>query len=90
MADDFVDPVDGVQPGHAIEGREAQGSRIPEHHASVTGLVIAVHRRSGHHEGDHVLDTSVGGHEYTDVVVRVDSGDLDDLVGKRVVVNFRP
>ena len=90
MVDDFVDPVDGIRPGHAIEGREAQGKRAPSHHGSVTGQVIAVHRRSGHHDGEHVLDTSVGGKEYVDLVVRVDSGQVDDLVGKRVVVSFRP
>lgn len=86
-----MDPVDNVKPGHAIEGREARGGSSPlSHHGSVSGQVVAMHRRTGHREGEHVLDTSVGGQEYVDIVIRVDSGELEDLVGKRVVVNFRP
>ncbi len=90
MVDDFVEPVDGVKPGHAIEGRGSRPTQVPGHHASLTGRVVAVHRRSDRHDGEHVLDTSVGAQEYTDVVVRIESGDLVDLVGKQVVLNYRP
>lgn len=90
MADDSVEPVDGVKPGHAIEGGGSRLTHVPGHHASLTGRVIAVHRRSDRHDGDHVLDTSVGGREYTDVVVRIESGDFEDMVGKQVVLNYRP
>ncbi|MCH8204861.1 MAG: hypothetical protein IID09_06825 [Candidatus Hydrogenedentes bacterium] len=90
MVDDFVDPVDGVSPSHAIEGRETRARHVPAQPASLTGRVIAVHRRSGHHDGEHVLDTSVGAQEYTDVVIRIESQDFEDMVGKQVVLNYRP
>ena len=90
MVDDYVDPVDGVQPGHPIEGRPMRRPHVPEHHRSVTGQVIAVNRRTGRHNGEHVLDTSVGAQEFTEVVVRLDSEEGEELVGKRVVVSFRP
>lgn len=90
MVDDFVDPVDGVKPSHAIEGRETRTHHVPAQPASLTGRIIAVHRRSGHHDGEHVLDTSIGAQEYTDVVVRIESGDFEDMVGKQVVMNYRP
>lgn len=90
MVDDFVEPVDGVKPGHAIEGRGSRPTHVPGHHASLTGRVIAVHRRADRHDGEHTLDMSVGAQEYTDVVVRIESGDLVDLVGKQVVLNYRP
>ncbi len=90
MVDDFVDPVDNVKPSHAIEGRGTRASHVPGHHASLNGRVIAVHRRSGHHDGEHVLDTSVGAQEYTDVVIRIESRDFEDMVGKQVVLNYRP
>ena len=90
MVADYVDPVEGVNPGHAIEGRGTRASHVPGHHASLTGRVIAVHRRSGRHDGEHVLDTSVGAQEYTDVVIRIESQDFEDIVGKQVVLNYRP
>ena len=90
MVDDFVDPVDGVSPSHAIEGRETRARHVPAQPASLTGRVIAVHRRSGHHDGEHVLDTSVGAQEYTDVVIRIESQDFEDMVGKQVGLNYRP
>ncbi len=90
MADDSVDPIDSVNPSHVIEGRGTRVSHVPGQHASLNGRVIAVHRRSGHHDGEHVLDTSVGAQEYTDIVVRIESRDFDDMVGKQVVLNYRP
>lgn len=90
MVDEYVEPVDGVKSGHRIEGRPGPRAEIPAHHASLSGQVVAVHRRSGHHEGEHILDTSVGAEEHTEIVVRVEAGELSDLVGKQVVVNFKP
>ncbi len=90
MVEDYVDPIDEVKPSHAIEGRGAERPHFPEQHRSITGQIIAVNRRSPRHEEAHVLDTSVGAREYTEVVVRLDSDEAEELVGKRVVVNFRP
>lgn len=91
MVDDYVDPVDAVKPSSAIEGRGSRPTQVPGHHASLTGRVIAVHRRSMHkEEGEHVLDMSVGAQEYTDVVVRIESGDFEYMIGKQVVLNYRP
>ena len=48
MVDDFVDPVDGVSPSHAIEGRETRARHVPAQPASLTGRVIAVaHQQVG-------------------------------------------
>ena len=90
MVDDFVDPIDAVRPSNPIE--DAGGSRAvtPQRHQTVSGRVVAVHKRSGHKEGHHVLDTSVGASTFSEVVVRIDSGDIGDLVGKQVVISFRP
>ena len=90
MVDEYVDPVDSVKPSHHIESRSGARPEARQHHASLSGYIVAVRRQSGHREGEHVLDTSVGAEEHTEIVVRVDSGEFDDLVGKRVVVNFKP
>lgn len=91
MVDDFVEPVDGVKPSHAIEGGGSRLTHVPGHHASLTGRVIAVHRGADHkQDGEHTLDASVGAQEYTDVVVRIESGDFEDMIGKQVVLNYRP
>lgn len=90
MPDDYIDPVDGVTPSHPVEAGGRRSGSGPVQAARLNGRVIAVHKKSGHHEGGHVLDTSVGAQEYAEVVIRVDSGDLEDLVGKDVVINYRP
>lgn len=90
MVDEYVDPVDSVKPSHHIESRSGPRRQVANRHASLTGRIVAVRRRSGHREGEHVLDTSVGAEEHTEIVVRVDAGEFDDLVGKQVVVTFKP
>ena len=91
MSDEFVDPVDSVPPELRVEGLQPGGRRqaSPKRGASVEGEVVAVHRKSGHHEGQHVLDTSVGAKEYDEIVVRVESGDAHELAGKRVVIRAK-
>lgn len=89
MPDDFVDPVDGVKSSHRVESGGSRPGPVPGPPRSVPGTVVAVRRRAGHHDGEHVLDTSVGARTYTEVVLRMESDELKDLIGKRVVINFR-
>ena len=91
MNDEFVDPVDSVPPELRVEGLEPGGRRpsAAQRGAFVEGEVVAVRRKSGHHEGQHVLDTSVGAKEYDEIVVRVESGDAQQLAGKRVVIRAK-
>ena len=86
MSDDPVDPVKGAIPAHGVEPHHRQSPSTPEHHRRLQGLVLAVHRRAGHHDEGHMLDTTVGAQPYDEVVVKVDSGDVDDLVGRIVAL----
>jgi len=88
MNDEYVDPIDRVPPGLRPEGLGAGQKRKPAERrgATVEGEVIAVRRKSGHHEGKHLLDATVGAREYDEVVVRVNSGEAHGLAGKRVTI----
>lgn len=91
MPDEYIDPVDNLKPIHPVEGGGRRPEGVPGPAASVSGIVIGVHRKSSRHEEAHRLDTSVGGQTYTELVLRVESGEIDEheLMGKRVVVNYR-
>lgn len=87
--DGYVDPVGEVPPLQPVSGGGRRESAEPSHEGRVIGEVIAVHRRTaGRPEGGHVLDTSVGAVEHSEVIVQVDRDDLDGLVGKRVAIHF--
>ena len=86
MADDSVDPLGGLSPSHRVEGHGRAEQHHPQHRQTLKGTIVAVHRKAGHHEGDHVLDTSVGAQEYNEIVVRVNEGNLGDLNGKVVTL----
>lgn len=90
MAQDYVDPLEHVNPSHRVEPREGAPRRpgTPVHHGRVSGVVIAVHRRTPQHAEEHRLDTSVGGAAHSEVVVQVDEGDVSALMGKRVAIHF--
>lgn len=92
MNEEFVDPVDRVPPHLRAEGMGLPRQRQDEetHAIGLDGEIVAVHRKSGHHEGRHILDTSVGAEEHNEIVVRVESGDLGHLVGKRVKIRIKP
>lgn len=87
--DGYVDPIGELPPIQPVSPGGQRESREQQHVGRVTGEVIAVHRRTaGHREGNHVLDTTVGAVEHSEVVVQVNRDDLDGLVGKRVSIQF--
>jgi hypothetical protein len=56
----------------------------------VVGEVVAIRRANVHHDGEHLLDATVGGAEHTELVVRVLSGPYDELDGQRVMLQALP
>lgn len=90
MPDDFVNPVDHVESSRPVEGRtSAPGAGPVHHHATVTGRVVAVHRRTPKHAEAHRLDASVGAQSHSELVIQIDEGEVGDLVGKRVAIHYR-
>lgn len=84
MPDDYVDPIEELSPAHRVEPFDrtrasGQGRRHP-----VTGEVVAVHPRTVRREPGHVLDATVGGQSFDEIVVRVQEGEVGELIGKRV------
>lgn len=91
MPEDYIDPIDNVPPNHAIApGSPRSQSQPPARAPMIAGEVIRVERRSGRREAGHVLDATVGGHARDEIVIRVDTGSVEGLMGQRVVVNLRP
>lgn len=90
MPQDYVDPLEHVNPAHRVEPREGVARReaVPAHHGRISGVVVAVHRRTPQHAEEHRLDTSVGGEAHSEVVVQVDEDDVSALMGRRVVIHF--
>lgn len=90
MSDDNIGPVERVQPKFPMrDDPEARTDRPLARRVTVEGEIVAVHRKSGHKEGHHILDKSVGAEEHDEIVVRVRSGDLGHLIGKRVRISYR-
>jgi hypothetical protein len=84
-----VDPISGSPRPHRSQDRLTPISpEKPTHKQELSGTVVAVHRKSGHHEEGHILDTSVGAEEYNEVVVRVQGADLEHIIGKAVRLRF--
>lgn len=96
MQDEPVEPLDSVgasrhiDDSRHVEGRSRERAQKPGHHRTITGEVTSVRRKSGHREGGHLLDTSVGAQQDTEVVVKVKSGDVSDLTGKEVIIRIKP
>ncbi len=88
MPDEFRELITPVSGSSRIDRLEPQGGSPPPVHGtqSITGRITSVHRRSQRHEGRHTLDISVGGEDYTEIVLRVPSGAYANLEGKRVVI----
>jgi hypothetical protein len=89
MPDDYVNPVDHVEASPPIEGQGQTSPAGPVPHATVTGRVVAVHRRTPQHAESHRLDASVGAQSHSELVIEIDKGDVADLVGKRVAIHYR-
>jgi len=96
MQDEPIQPLNNVGASRRIddsrhvEGRSREPAQTPKHKRTITGEVVSVRRKSGHREGGHLLDTSVGAHQDTELVVKVKSGDVSDLTGKQIVIRLKP
>jgi hypothetical protein len=89
MPDDYVDPVDQVEASRPIEGRGTRPVPGPLPHATISGRVIAVRKKTPKHAESHRLDASIGGQSYSEIVIQIDEGDVSDLAGKRVAIHYR-
>lgn len=85
---EYVDPVRGIPPKQPVDGHSESEERPPRARHVVVGTVTAIHRKNVHHETGRILDTTVGGDEHTEVVVRIESGPYEDLDGKRVAITI--
>ena len=90
MDDEYVEPIEPVLPKIPVrDTRDTRTDSSEYRRVTVDGEIVAVHRKSGHKEGQHLLDKTVGAEEHDEIVVRVRSGDLGHLIGKRVRITYR-
>ncbi len=85
---EYVDPIDGVPAKQPVAAHSEQAEAPQRARHVVIGKVTAIHRRNVHHESGHILDTTVGGDEHTELVIRIESGPYDELDGKRVAISI--
>jgi hypothetical protein len=88
--EEYVDPIRGVPPKSPVDGHSEQGFQPERARATVFGHVVVVHRRNVHRDEGHILDTTVGGEDHTELIVRVESGPYMELDGKRVAITLAP
>lgn len=83
---DSIEPVHGVPPFGRIrdhgKGEYFEGG----HQAPIRGQVIAVRQRNVHQDGKHLLDVSVGAEEHTEITVRVETGSVEGIEERHVVI----
>lgn len=90
MDDEYVEPIERVLPKIPVrDTREARADTPEFRRVTVEGKIVAVHHKSGHKAGHHLLDKTVGAEEHDEIVVRVRSGDLGHLIGKHVRITYR-
>lgn len=88
MSGDFLDHLNPILGSNRIDRLES-GPRMRPQAAepqSIAGRIVTVHRGGRHAGGGNLLDLSVGGGEYTDILVRVPTGAYGQLEGKRVIL----
>jgi len=91
MADDAIDPLRPVPPKTPVQPSEEQPRPEPRQRGPVIkGRIVAV--TAGHpHDGEpHLLDVTVGGSAYTEILVRVPNGDHGHLEGHDVTLHVDP
>jgi hypothetical protein len=89
MAGDFRDFIDPIGRREAIDRLEGHGGpQLPPQRMaqSIAGRIVAIHRGQRQAPGGHRIDFSVGGDEFTEIVVRVPRGAYGNLEGKRAVL----
>lgn len=85
---EYVDPIRGSAPKQPVDGHSEETDRPERGRHVVIGRVTAIHRRNVHHETGHILDTTVGGDNHTELVIRVESGPYVEMDGKRVTITL--
>ena len=89
MSGDFLDHlnpilgsgrIDRLESGVPRKGPAASGPQ------SIAGRIVSVQRGGRHAGGGSVLDLTVGGGEYTEILIRVPTGGYGQIEGKRVVI----
>lgn len=89
MSGDFLDHLNPMLGAGRIDRLEsgAPRNRPPTTQPqSIAGRIVSVQRGARHAGGGGVLDLTVGGGEYTDIVVRVPTAGYGQIEGKRAVI----
>ena len=88
MSDEFSDrvpPITGKSPIGRLK-RYSTAAAKPKTSQTISGRIVSLRRNAQHHDGKHKLDITVGGTDYTELVIRVEGGAHASLEGKRVVI----
>ncbi|MCC6142489.1 MAG: hypothetical protein IT368_01660 [Candidatus Hydrogenedentes bacterium] len=88
MADEnFVEPIHNLIAASGISP-EGKGAPAPRPRTTgIVGRVVAIHRRHASASAEpHVLDVTVGGEDYTEIVIRVPTAPYAQIEGRRAVI----
>ena len=90
MPDEIDGRISPLSKSSRVESSTGSGSGAsPEKLGRrIAGEIISVHRGNPHHGENHRLDITVGGEEYTELVLRVPRGEYVGLEGKQAVLHI--
>ncbi len=88
LDDDFMDHINPVTGSRPVEGLGEPRQRERRRHApqSISGRVVAIHRGARRGGEGHMFDVSVGGDQFTEIILRVPAGAYGNIEGKRGVL----
>lgn len=89
MSGDFLDHLNPILGSNRIDRLESGTPRnrpVSSGPQTIAGRIVSVHRGGRHAGGGEMLDLTVGGGEYTEILVRVPTGGYGQIEGKRVVI----
>lgn len=86
---DIISPIGSTPPVEGVEGAGTPSPPLPRARSrrSIPGKIVVVRQSAASHSEEHVLDVTVGGEEYTEIVLRVPPGAYHALEGKQAILH---
>jgi hypothetical protein len=91
MSDELIEPLHASHASAPISHFEIPGHPVLHRPGLViTGKIVAVSHGHPHHGEHHQLDVSVGGGEFTEILIRVPNAAYGHIEGRNAKIHVDP
>jgi len=91
MSDELIEPLHPANASVPIRHFEIPGHPLAQPHAQIIqGRIVAVSHGHPHGGEQHRLDVSVGGSEFTEILIRVPNAVYGHLEGREASIHVKP